>query len=163
MPAVRVWLRALARPRWSPSLGGLAMAAVSYAVLMRPPPESIGDFFLLRALSEGGGSNVVNVLLVDFRGFDTLGEITVLAIVALTVYALLRRFRPAPESIAMPAQQANDVDPASAPDARRAGHQRLSDGPRRLSALPAALHGAGRGATSSCADTTCRAAASSPG
>jgi multicomponent K+:H+ antiporter subunit A len=37
---------------------------------------------------------VVNVMLVDFRGFDTLGEITVLGIVGLTVYALLRRFRP---------------------------------------------------------------------
>jgi multicomponent K+:H+ antiporter subunit A len=54
----------------------------------------------------------VNVLLVDFRGFDTMGEITVLSAVALTVYALLRRFRPAPESIAIPVQQASDVDPA---------------------------------------------------
>ena len=42
---------------------------------------------------------MVNVILVDFRGFDTLGEITVLSIVALTVYALLRRFRRAIESI----------------------------------------------------------------
>src|SRR5690606_1712835 len=41
----------------------------------------------------------------DFRGFDTLGEITVLGIVALTVYALLRRFRPAPDSMAPPEQQ----------------------------------------------------------
>ena len=56
-------------------------------------------------LPEGGGTNVVNVMLVDFRGFDTLGEITVLGVVALTVYALLRRFRPAPESIAVPEQQ----------------------------------------------------------
>ncbi|MGB7837638.1 MAG: hydrogen gas-evolving membrane-bound hydrogenase subunit E, partial [Terrimicrobiaceae bacterium] len=48
---------------------------------------------------------VVNVILVDFRGFDTMGEITVLAIVALTVYALLRRFRPAPDSIEVPEQQ----------------------------------------------------------
>ncbi|HAV34926.1 MAG TPA: monovalent cation/H+ antiporter subunit A, partial [Massilia sp.] len=51
--------------------------------------------------------------LVDFRGFDTLGEITVLSAVALTVYALLRRFRPAPESVAIPVQQASDVDPAA--------------------------------------------------
>ena len=91
--------------------GGLGIAAASYAVLMRAPPPSIGEFFVLRALTEGGGSNVVNVLLVDFRGFDTMGEITVLAAVALTVYALLRRFRPAPESIAIPVQQASDVDP----------------------------------------------------
>ena len=68
-------------------------------------PESISPFFLDRALTEGGGTNVVNVMLVDFRGFDTLGEITVLGIVALTVYALLRRFRPAPESMDLPSQQ----------------------------------------------------------
>src|SRR3546814_20924891 len=49
-----------------------------------------------------GGANVVNVILVDFRGFDTFGEITVLGIVALTVYALLRRFRPPPETMSLP-------------------------------------------------------------
>lgn len=94
-------------------MAGLGMAGISYAVLMLPAHESISGFFLERALPEGGGSNVVNVLLVDFRVFDTLGEITVLSIVALTVYALLRRFRPAKESIPIPAQQANEIDPAT--------------------------------------------------
>ena len=93
---------------------GLGMSVLSYAVLVRPAsPDGISGFFLSHALSGGGGSNVVNVLLVDFRGFDTLGEIVVLVIVALTVYALLRRFRPAPESIPIPSQQANSVDPAA--------------------------------------------------
>jgi multicomponent K+:H+ antiporter subunit A len=92
--------------------GGLGLAALSYAVLARAPVSTISDFYVLRALTEGGGANVVNVLLVDFRGFDTMGEITVLGAVALTVYALLRRFRPAPESVAIPVQQASDVDPA---------------------------------------------------
>lgn len=92
--------------------GGIGLAAASYAVLTRPGDATLREFFILRALPEGGGSNVVNVLLVDFRGFDTMGEITVLSAVALTVYALLRRFRPAPESIAIPVQQASDVDPA---------------------------------------------------
>ena len=45
---------------------------------------------------------MVNVILVDFRGFDTMGEITVLAIVALTVFALLRRFRPRPTASRFP-------------------------------------------------------------
>lgn len=93
--------------------GGLSMAALTYGVLLHPAPDSIADFFLLHALAGGGGSNVVNVLLVDFRSLDTLGEITVLAIVALTVYALLRRFRPAPESVALPPQQSFAGDPAS--------------------------------------------------
>ncbi|EPG14498.1 hypothetical protein L258_02791 [Brucella abortus 84-0928] len=49
--------------------------------------------------------NVVNVILVDFRAFDTFGEIAVLGIVSLTVFALLRRFRPAPESTGSTDQQ----------------------------------------------------------
>jgi multicomponent K+:H+ antiporter subunit A len=81
------------------------MAAIAWTVMTRPFPQSISPFFLENALSLGGGTNVVNVMLVDFRGFDTFGEITVLGVVALTVYALLRRFRPAPESMALPPQQ----------------------------------------------------------
>ncbi|NLD67232.1 MAG: DUF4040 domain-containing protein, partial [Limnobacter sp.] len=84
---------------------GVGVAGLAYAMLTRPFPESLGPYFLTRSLPEGGGTNVVNVLLVDFRGFDTMGEITVLGVIALTVYALLRRFRPAPESVPMPAQQ----------------------------------------------------------
>jgi len=84
---------------------GGGMAALSYKVLTLPPGQTIASYFLTHALPYGGGTNVVNVILVDFRGFDTLGEITVLGIVALTVYALLRRFRPAPESMALPQQQ----------------------------------------------------------
>lgn len=103
---------------------GLGMAALSYWVMINPAHQSISDFFVLRALSEGGGSNVVNVLLVDFRGFDTMGEICVLTIVSLTVYALLRRFRPAPESIQLPVQQTDSVDPASS----QTPHQQASSG-----------------------------------
>ena len=86
-------------------VAGAGMTAISYAVMTRTPPDTIADFFIEKAYSEGGGRNVVNVILVDFRGFDTLGEITVLGIVALTVFALLRRFRPAPDSIERPEQQ----------------------------------------------------------
>jgi multicomponent K+:H+ antiporter subunit A len=74
-------------------------------VMMRPQGQTVAAYFLDRAYTEGGGTNVVNVILVDFRGFDTLGEITVLAIVAITVFALLRRFRPAPDSVSPPEQQ----------------------------------------------------------
>ena len=87
------------------SVVGGGMALLAYAMLTRQTPNHISSFYLSRALPEGGGSNVVNVMLVDFRGFDTLGEITVLAAVALTVFALLRRFRPPKESLQLPAQQ----------------------------------------------------------
>jgi multicomponent K+:H+ antiporter subunit A len=78
---------------------GAGLAALAYAVMTRPLPESVSRFFLEQALPGGGGTNVVNVIIVDFRGFDTLGEISVLAVVAVTVYALLRRFRPPRESV----------------------------------------------------------------
>ncbi|MBD7961478.1 MULTISPECIES: monovalent cation/H+ antiporter subunit A [Comamonas] len=83
--------------------GGVGWLA--FAMMSRPFPESTSTFFLERALIEGGGTNVVNVMLVDFRGFDTFGEIVVLGVVALTVYALLRRFRPARETMDIPEQQ----------------------------------------------------------
>ena len=84
---------------------GCGLSALAYAMMTRPAPQSISPFFIDRALPEGGGTNVVNVMLVDFRGFDTMGEITVLGIVGLTVYALLRRFRPPREMIQLPPQQ----------------------------------------------------------
>ncbi|KAF1046113.1 monovalent cation/H+ antiporter subunit A [Xylophilus sp.] len=84
---------------------GAGMAALAWTMMRRPFPGSTSTFFLGNALTQGGGTNVVNVMLVDFRGFDTFGEIVVLGIVALTVYALLRRFRPAAETLDLPPQQ----------------------------------------------------------
>ncbi|ODT82703.1 MAG: monovalent cation/H+ antiporter subunit A [Pelagibacterium sp. SCN 64-44] len=87
------------------AVAGLGLALMSYLVMTRPAIDGISSFFVENAYSQGGGTNVVNVMLVDFRAFDTFGEIVVLGVVALTVFALLRRFRPASESIAKPRQQ----------------------------------------------------------
>jgi len=77
---------------------GLGASALTWAVLTRPY-ESIAGFFLDNSVPGGGGTNVVNVILVDFRGFDTLGEITVLAIAAIGIFALLEGLRlTAPEA-----------------------------------------------------------------
>jgi multicomponent K+:H+ antiporter subunit A len=84
---------------------GAGLSALAWWTMTRPLEHSVSDFYLRNARSEAGGANVVNVMLVDFRGFDTFGESVVLAIVALTVYALLRRFRPARAAMALPAQQ----------------------------------------------------------
>ncbi|WP_038542318.1 monovalent cation/H+ antiporter subunit A [Neorhizobium galegae] len=84
---------------------GIGMTFIAYAVMTMPVPDTIANYFLENAYSQGGGRNVVNVILVDFRGFDTLGEIAVLGVVALTVFALLRRFRPADDSMDLPEQQ----------------------------------------------------------
>ena len=87
------------------AVAGIGMGTLAYAVVTLPPAGLLAPFFFANALDPAGGRNVVNLLLVDFRGFDTLGEITVVGSVAITVYALLRRFRPAPESIAVPQAQ----------------------------------------------------------
>ncbi|WP_108445053.1 monovalent cation/H+ antiporter subunit A [Halomonas denitrificans] len=71
---------------------GMAVASLNYAVLTRDT-TSLSSFFLENSVSGGGGHNVVNVILVDFRGFDTLGEITVLALAGLAIFKLLRRLR----------------------------------------------------------------------
>ena len=67
---------------------GSGMGLLTWAVLTRPY-ASISEFFMTNSLPGGGGANVVNVILVDFRGFDTMGEITVLAIAAVGIYSLL--------------------------------------------------------------------------
>jgi len=51
---------------------------------------SISDYLAANSLAGGHGRNIVNVILVDFRGLDTLGEITVLAVAGIGVYALIR-------------------------------------------------------------------------
>ncbi|MCB1738423.1 MAG: monovalent cation/H+ antiporter subunit A, partial [Gammaproteobacteria bacterium] len=73
-------------------LAGISAAALAWAVMTRDY-TSIADYFLTNSVSGGGGTNVVNVILVDFRGYDTFGEITVLALAALGIYALLHQLK----------------------------------------------------------------------
>ena len=78
---------------------GLGTGLLAYAMMTRAPGEPASIEMLARSLPEAYGRNVVNVILVDFRGFDTFGEITVFAVAALIVHALLRRARLAPEKV----------------------------------------------------------------
>ncbi|REG85122.1 monovalent cation/H+ antiporter subunit A [Marinomonas pollencensis] len=71
---------------------GGTVGTICYALMTRPL-DTISTFFLENSKTGGGGTNVVNVILVDFRGFDTLGEITVLGIAALGIYKLIARMR----------------------------------------------------------------------
>jgi multicomponent K+:H+ antiporter subunit A len=74
------------------SLCGLGVGWLAFSAMTREA-GSIAWYFMERSYIEGGGRNVVNVILVDFRGFDTMGEITVLAIAGLGVFALLDAIR----------------------------------------------------------------------
>ncbi|WP_101068666.1 monovalent cation/H+ antiporter subunit A [Roseovarius salinarum] len=66
--------------------GGVATLAMMF---LTRDFSSISEFHLANSYKGGGGTNVVNVILVDFRGYDTYGEIIVLGIAGLTIYALM--------------------------------------------------------------------------
>lgn len=69
---------------------GTAMALLVLAATAIPPSRVLTDYFAHNSVTRAHGRNIVNVILVDFRALDTLGEITVLSASALGVYALLR-------------------------------------------------------------------------
>lgn len=80
---------------------GLSVAIVLASVLASPFDPRLSLWFGAESVPAAHGRNVVNVILVDFRALDTLGEITVLAIAAFAVVALMRRARRAsPSSVA---------------------------------------------------------------
>jgi len=79
---------------------GATVTAVLLAVLQRPLDLTVPQYYLTESVPQGFGRNVVNVILVDFRALDTLGEIAVIAVAAFGAVVLLRGVR----WDAMPAQ-----------------------------------------------------------
>jgi multicomponent K+:H+ antiporter subunit A len=94
-------------------LAGLGTAALMFLVLTRPF-DSISPYFLESTVEQGGGANAVNVIIVDYRGYDTLGEITVLGMAGIIIYALLAHFVPKPGL----AQSSRIADPAASEEVR---------------------------------------------
>jgi multicomponent Na+:H+ antiporter subunit A len=88
-------------PSWAPTavrfglsaLVGITVAGFGYLASNARTATSVGQEMMARSLSEGGGRNVVNVILVDIRGFDTLGEITVVAVASIGVVNLVAAAR----------------------------------------------------------------------
>jgi multicomponent Na+:H+ antiporter subunit A len=69
---------------------GAVIAALVLFVAASGTPSRLAGFFLEAGPHLAHGRNIVNVILVDFRGFDTLGEITVLVSAAIGVHAIFR-------------------------------------------------------------------------
>ncbi len=69
---------------------GAAVTVLVLAALHVQTPTEVSDYYLDHSQALAHGRNVVNVIIVDFRGLDTLGEITVMAIAAIGAYALLK-------------------------------------------------------------------------
>jgi len=77
------------------SAAGALVTVLVLTVTSIPLDSPLNRYFAENSLTKAKGANVVNVILVDFRGFDTLGEITVLATASIGVYAMLKlRKRP---------------------------------------------------------------------
>lgn len=92
-------------------VAGLGVTGLIYALMTRDF-TSISQFHLDQSYPGGGGTNVVNVILVDFRGFDTFGEIIVLGIAALAIFAIVEGLLHGPASKRLANWQ---------PDQKRAG------------------------------------------
>jgi multicomponent Na+:H+ antiporter subunit A len=72
------------------AVGATAFLSVLFATRgPGAPPTETARFYARQAVPAAGGSNVVNVVLVDFRGFDTLGELLVVSTAAISVFVLL--------------------------------------------------------------------------
>ncbi len=68
---------------------GAGVAALTWALVARRDKSELAGYFLEQTLTIASGENVVNVILVEFRAFDTLGELSVLAMAAVAILALL--------------------------------------------------------------------------
>jgi len=76
---------------WAIALGlGTAAAAVMALAMNGHQVRTIADYFMRTSKPVAGFKNVVNAIIVDYRGYDTLGEITVLAIAGIAIYAMIR-------------------------------------------------------------------------
>lgn len=69
---------------------GALLSMIALKVLQEPVDTVVSDFYGANAYLMAKGKNVVNVILVDYRGIDTMFETIVLAIAALGVYSLLK-------------------------------------------------------------------------
>jgi multicomponent Na+:H+ antiporter subunit A len=102
-------VRAIGRPLRIAVAAGVGAMVFAFALIAsgnRSAP-AVSQQMVDRALPDGGGRNVVNVILVDFRGWDTMGEITVLAVAAVGAVALARAGGRRPRVTAPPSAPAN--------------------------------------------------------
>lgn len=76
---------------------GALMTSLVLWINARPAARTVGEWYAANTVEVAKGTNAVNTILVDFRGFDTLGEITVLLIATLGALGLLMRYKRTPE------------------------------------------------------------------
>ena len=72
---------------------GVVATLVFLSVLSQPFDPRLSDYFRQTSVPEAHGHNLVNVIIVDFRALDTLGEITVLGLAAIAAAAVITGLR----------------------------------------------------------------------
>jgi len=78
---------------------GAILTTIMLTVLSSPLDRYVSDYLAEKSYTEAQGHNIVNVILVDFRALDTMGEISVLAMAALGVYVLMRMMSPGRDEV----------------------------------------------------------------
>jgi multicomponent Na+:H+ antiporter subunit A len=102
-------------------IAALAGVTAAFTVLTATSgsPDTIASYFVEHAIPDGGGGNIVNVILVDFRGFDTMGEISVIAMAAISVVTLIamrgRGTAPVHDQTAQPYATTDEEERGGAP------------------------------------------------
>jgi len=93
---------------------GALLTVLMSVIVDLPLDRRVSDFLAQNSYTEAQGHNIVNVILVDFRGVDTMGEITVLTIAAIGVYVLMRMPRQkSPEEAQPEKTSAEGPEPSS--------------------------------------------------
>ena len=82
--------------------GGVTFTALLIAVSAGSLDLTLSEYFIANSYPEAHGRNIVNVILVDFRGVDTLGEIAVVLLAGVGALALIRLKAPKPEPASAP-------------------------------------------------------------
>ncbi|MBO6757761.1 MAG: putative monovalent cation/H+ antiporter subunit A [Roseibium sp.] len=90
---------------------GLGLTLTLIAITQQPFDRTLSDFFTEYSRSIAHGRNIVNVILVDFRGIDTLGEIAVVTLAGLCVLALIR--------VRAPSLKRKEPEPVSKPEVKQ--------------------------------------------
>ncbi len=101
--------------------GGMLLTTLLLAVATIPFDRTLTEYFEASSYPEALGRNIVNVILVDFRALDTLGEIVVLAVAAAGAFALLRRSRDRRTPRPHDGPRGLGEDDASAPASEKGG------------------------------------------
>ncbi len=112
-------------------IGGLGVTALMLMVLQSPLDTRLSEFFTQTSVPLAHGHNIVNVILVDYRGIDTLGEIAVVMTAGIAIIALIRIRGGGPQTGVGAPKNKKRASRRAGSAARRAGQKKSSPSSRK--------------------------------